>query len=267
MKKFISIILALSLMVTMCIPVFADVTNGVTYFGNTEFEKSGTTWTASKYWPIQNTLDFTVYAPYVEGASYSDNVLTIPVANNTTDQTDWLYGETRYIGKSKDDGSISTKLNHGLSKITVKVWADVANVYDITSLKLNETNQAGTLTVTYDNTSGAFSKIESAVSNPASLSTHEFIEETVTVNVTSSTAAKELGSYYVFPSDDTSFTVTYNVAGGASGLTADIPLTATWDCGKHYTYVVKFTANKIIFDKPVINAWDTTDNTKDVTVQ
>ena len=261
---------------TQDLGVFADVTDGDVYFGNTLFSKSGDTWTADKYWPIQNTLDFTVYAPHVGEATYSDNVLTIPVADNSTVQTDWLYGASRYMSKSKDGGNISTTLNHGLSKITVKVWADVANVYTITSLILNEAHQAGTLEVTYDE-DGDFQSIspEVVADSPVTYS-HDFVENSVSVPGTANTNAATLSSYYVFPSDVTSFTVTYNVAGGANGLQATVYLDSDlndtadntdddevdiWESGKHYTYVLGFTANQICFNKPTISGWDVEDDT------
>lgn len=248
--------------------VFANLTgddnaDGDVYFGNTSFAKGdGDTWTASgKYWPLQSALNFTVYAPYVSGATYEDNVLTIPVADNSDAQIDWLYGEARYLGKEK--GSVvATALNHGLSKVTVKVYADEANVYTLTGVQLDATYQEGTLKITYA-ANGPTVAAQLPEDEAYETKNMDYITEATPITALGNTEqnpSQSLGSVYVFPSEQTSFTVSYKIAGaGNNVLTAPITLDGDWGPGKHYTYVLKFTANQIEFSKPTINIWDDQD--------
>lgn len=248
--------------------VFANLTgdndaDGAEYFDNTLFAKgNGSTWTAEgKYWPLQSALNFTVYAPFVQGATYEDNVLTIPVADNSTAQIDWLYGAARYLGKEKGS-EVATALNHGLSKVTVKVYADKANVYTLTGVQLDATYQAGTLEITYDDN---VPSVDAQLPEDDAYETEDmnYITDATPITAIANTEqspAQPLGSVYVFPSDQTSFTVSYKIAGaGNNVLTAPITLDGTWDPGKHYTYVLKFTANQIEFSKPTINIWENQD--------
>ena len=234
--------------------------DGGVYFGNTPFAKgNGDTWTAEgKYWPLQDALNFTVYAPHDSEAIYKNNVLTIPVDDNSTDQIDWLYGAERYLGKEK--GSVvATALNHGLSKVTVKVYADEASVYTLTGVQLDETYQEGTLVITYG-VNGPSVDAQLPVEEAYQTKPMNYISSETpitTVTNTEENPAQSLGSVYVFPSDQTSFTVSYKIAGaGNNVLTAPIKLDGDWAPGKHYTYVLKFTANKIEFSEPEINGWE-----------
>ena len=236
--------------------VFAN-TNGTNdvYFGNTEFGKNGTNWTAGKYWPIQGSLDFTVYAPHVNNAGYNKDtrVLTIPVEDNTTAQIDWLYGKERYLNKTKTNAPITTILNHGLSKITVTIQADAANVYTVSSIKLNNTDQAGSLIVTYK-ADGTFDNINPTPADPAVKGDLEFANTDSETIVTANTTVPQK-SLYVFPSAQTSFTVSYSLAGSVGTHTGTVNLSNNWVSGMHYTYNLKLTATQIEFSEPTISAW------------
>lgn len=243
---------------TYSLGVFAHI-NGSdpygTYFENAPFTKNGEVWSGSKYWPINGALDFTVYAPHVTSANFSSNTLTITVPDNSTNQYDYLYGESRYLGKT-NTGAIKTNLKHGLSKVTVKVYAGAADKFTLTDLILVNTVQNGNIKVTY-NADGTFNSIDT--DNPGSATNNiDFVSSDILVNATTSLSAQDVTSKYVFPSAQTSFAVTYNLE-DSEGLEATVDLsdgTPTWEPGKHYIYTIKFSANEITFEKPSVLDWD-----------
>ena len=260
--------------------VFAQYNNtetnqtNVEYFDNTSFSEKETSgqWHANpaKYWPVQGTLDFTVYAPYnatngvvVYTPATTANTLVINVPDNkptttTPSQTDWLYGASRYIGKSKTDNEMTVNLTHALSKIsvTIKCAESNAGVFTIQSLSLADTRQSGTLTITYDETSHVGTCTPSAASsaythNYAKLGGAEINNTAVT------TTAQSFEDILAFPAAGTKYlTLSYNMSGSGAALQAKVAINDEWQTGKNYTYAITLTATEIILT-PSATEWVT----------
>jgi hypothetical protein len=232
--------------------VFAYL-NGITpttqYFGNTEFSKGATYWEGGKYWPLNGqALDFVVYAPHIAGATFNHGTKTLSytVTDNSTAQKDYLYGAEFYDNFNKNSSPIPVKLKHALAQITVKITANTPNVFTVTSLTLNNTYQAGTINVKYDDTPVC------TPANPSTQHSHNFVNSATPIGATPTTA----GSYLVFPSDQTSFTLVYSME-EATGLVVPINLGNTeWKSGKHYVYNITLTADEILFT-PTVEEWAT----------
>ena len=144
--------------------VFAEYTDDTptttSYFDNAPFAQDGGVWKGSKYWPKEGTLDFTFYAPHMKsGAEYNDGTktLTLTIPDNGTAQTDYLVGKTRPMGESyTPDKKVNVQLDHVLASIKFTVKADKASVYQITSMVLNDTKQAGTAKFVYANNGNSY---------------------------------------------------------------------------------------------------------------
>ena len=224
--------------------VFANFTSGGEFFGNSEFTSTdGTAWTGGKYWPLEGALDFYVYAPYVAPseniAGLNSKVLSIKV-DNKTDQTDWLYGATALVNKTKanaNDIDMAVTLKHALAKVTVNVTSGtgVSNVV----LNVTNTRQAGTLEVDY-----------TTPETPSVDWSEVAVGETMNWAVTSGTP------FYVVPTDQTSFALTYTL-NGVPNLTYTHSLAgATWEAGKSYVYNVNVAPGEITI-YPTVAGWDT----------
>lgn len=265
--------------------VFAYLNSTTTeYFVNTKFSKDGTYWKGDKYWPLNGqALDFVVYAPHTEDIlNYNieydsdDRILTFTIPNNKDSQTDYLYGSEYYDNNDtnsddKDDGFIHDKdgvavsLKHALAKITVNVDASADNVFTITYMTLNETNQGGTIDIVYDDDDDDDDSYYDEANDPSCSASINNINMTlfnnpenpvpVTIGVTEATTK----SCLVFPGDQTSFTIKYKMKDlGNTVLTTTLDLqtlnpSSTWDSGKHYIYNLTLTANEILFNPSVVD--------------
>lgn len=233
------------------------------YFSNAKFEKttSGNVWGGNpkRYWPIQDKLDFVLYAPYQEtGVGYNlndDKKLTVNIANNSSEpQIDYLYGKVWYDGIGKTNSPVSVVLKHALSKVTINVAANEDGIFTVSSVLLKDTYQAGAYEVSY--TTGD-DHTPSSVTPSGSKVDMQFVASspwTPTTTVTSCTASK-----LVVPSEQTSIVLTYKMKGSETALTATVNLAstvpvATWDTGKHYTYNITLNADEILFD-PEVEDW------------
>lgn len=213
--------------------------SGDPFFGNTPFSSTdGTAWTGGQYWPLTGALDFYVYAPYsATSVGFNSKTFTITVDNKTT-QTDWLYGETALIGKTKssDADAMAVTLKHALAKVTVNV-APGTGVSDVV-LNVTNTRQAGTLQVNY-----------TTPATPSVSWSEVALGETMNWAVTSGTA------FYVVPTAQTSFALTYTL-NGVEGLTHTHPLDGDWVAGKSYVYNVNVAPGEITI-YPTVEVWDT----------
>ncbi len=261
--------------------VFAHKTLDKTvYFGNTCFQPSEVSsdvyeWVANpkKYWPLNEELDFAVYAPYVADPQEGDptvvrqyattpnavNTLRITINNSTLNsQIDWLYGISVKTA-SKSNNVNNVELRHALAKITVNVISDLANL-TVTSLGVLETKQTGTLTVNYANECDNFTNGDTRLS--FDVEDEETSDMTLFTSFTANSAgASQSGSCYVIPSDQTSIKLNYRLPETSQELTYTHDLSdneAKWIGGKHYTYTINIAANEIKFN-PSVTDWDTTD--------
>lgn len=240
------------------------------YFSNAKFKlKSGNNWggVPPRYWPLQNKLDFVLYAPYQEtGVGYNlndDKKLTVTIADNSGEQIDYLYGKKWYKDTEKPEtpsNGVAVVLKHALSKVTINVKASDASIFTVSSVKLMNTYQQGKYDVTYAETGDDFTSV---VTKDGSTSDMEFVgtpDWTPTTEVGTCTASK-----LVVPSDQTSIVISYKMAGSTADLTATIDLasaSAKWETGKHYTYNITLKADEILF-VPTVEDWNTTDTTVD----
>ena len=228
------------------------------YFENAEFtKKTGTVtyWDGGKYWPIMSSLDFIVYSPYQENDVDAINqvvnqvdtkTLSVTIADNSSTQTDYMYGSAYITNKNKESGDISVTLKHALSLINIEFEYD-DQIITIESATLNNTIHQGTYTVTYgQQTSVNWSGLGNAVQ------TLPLDDET---------------SYMVIPGRSTSITINYSIKGmTGNALSHTINLNETWVAGTQYTYTINISANAIKFT-PEVGEWTTGSTTTDTTIE
>ena len=235
--------------------VFANI-NGTNaaYFSNANFVlQTGTTWHGdpAKYYPLQNALDFTLYAPKVEDSKVTFNVdaktLNVTVDENTSTQTDYLYGSQRYLNNTKNDGALAVTLKHALSKVSVKIGSNVDNLFKVTKVEIVDPIQEGSFVVTYDGST------DIAMTPGSTKGTVETYSNPTGITLTSSEG--DFGSKLVFPvtSNEAKLRITYNME-SANGLVAVKSLSDAWESGKHYTYNVTLTATEILLT-PTVEDW------------
>lgn len=250
--------------------VFAYYNGSTLYIDNGCFKETTPTgiWGGNPtkyYWPLQGTLDFIVYAPHkasdVEYVLDSKN-LTVDIADNSSEQIDYLYGKEWYNGKTKTTSPVSVVLKHALSKVTINVGASANDIFTVSSVLLKDTYQTGSYEVSYteadDHTPRSVRCSEPTVSM-------EFVASSSspwrpTTNVTDCTASK-----LVVPSNQTMIVITYKMAGSNADLTASIDLsrgntTPEWETGKHYTYNITLKADEILFS-PEVEDWTASPHT------
>lgn len=241
--------------------VFAYHNVSTAYINNGSFKETTTTGTwggdpTKYYWPLQGTLDFTVYAPHqATGVDYvlNDKKLKVTIADNSSEQIDYLYGKMWYNEKTKATSPVPVVLKHALSWVTINVGASEDGIFTVSSVLLEDTYQAGSYEVSYriaDNHT-------STVSTSGSTVDMEFVEAGPWQPTTTLTACS--ASKFVVPSNQTSIVITYKMAGSDAELTASIDLsrgntTPKWETGKHYTYNITLKADEILFS-PEVEDW------------
>lgn len=257
------------------------------YFANTPFsyDSEAGYWTAGndpKYWPVDGSLDFTVYAPYDESnASYSQTTsesvttktLTI-TADNSTTGTDWLYG-TDQPASSKIDNAINVTLAHALSYVDINVTGSNATLKKI---ELLSTVQKGTGLITYS-ASPITVVWTPATENSLSESLELYLAEddANTNDITESEVGVTLSQnainahHLVIPTQllsNEAIKLTYRLTGSTTDLTytttkadnnaspaVQNALGTTWAHGKKYIYNISITPKEIKFN-PEVTEWD-----------
>ena len=197
--------------------------------------------TTPRYWPIESSLDFIVYSPHVEAASVTDNVLSVTVADNSTNQYDFMYGSEYYDGYKKSDTYVPVNLEHALALITVN-FTKGTGVKEITAATLDNTIQSGTYTYDYNaNAQNTFSWTSKGNGNyNLDLLTND--------------------TWMVVPSTPTTISITYKLDGMDENVSLNYTienLGSEWVAGTHYTYNVSITPNAIKF-VPTVTPWDPT---------
>ena len=204
------------------------------HFPNTEFawDEANDVFTSDEVWPRGGTLDFTVYYPYNEDASYTKatKVLTIP---DVTAADVLYYGDKRFLGQSKA-ASVAVTLKHICAKITVAFNGN--GVFTLTDWTISGVNKEGTVTVNYTTNE---SPVVATLADPAPTTDDLSSGET---------------EYYVLPGVQTTLTV--NFKQGDLEYSEDIDLspngTENWVANTQYNYTIAVGApDKINFTASV----------------
>lgn len=242
--------------------VFAHINaSNQAYFSNAKFvERSSNNWGGEtpRYWPINDKLDFTIYAPYVDGTTYKNDTkkLTVAVANNTAAQQDFMYGTKRYTEIEKTKSGVPVVLKHALSKVSVQIKSsNVDNLFKVTKVEIVNPILDGSFVVTYGDATTIAMDPGSTKGTVATYSDSEgkFLTSSLV----------DFGSKLVFPLAPNAATnevtnaaqlrITYNME-SAIGLIAEAPLSEKWASGMHYTYNVTLTATEILLT-PTVEGW------------
>lgn len=235
----------------------------------------------SYYWPFQGFLNFYVYAPY--DADFSCDRATHKIKRNAFTNSDYgvgnsysgtadgsssfynyncpdlMYGST-IITSGKTDQALNVSLKHALALVQVKAEATITSVVKIKSMKLTGTPSSANLAVAYIDKD---SNNSTALEGTAGWDNHSGTIDLTIVSseqvVTNSSA--QLGNeVLVIPGKpQTSFTITYTLAGSTTDLIATLPLNNTgspiWNPGKKYVYNITFGVEEIKF-APVVEEWE-----------
>lgn len=130
--------------------------------------------------------------------------------------------------------------------------ANAASIFTVSSIKLLETTQEGSYTVTYSTTGDDFTSL---VTGSAEAAKKDLEYVSSAWNLTGDFTEDNTASKLVVPSAQTKIVLTYKMKGSETPLTATVNLTGTWDTGKHYTYNLTLTADEILF-VPTVQDWD-----------
>lgn len=237
------------------------------YFGNTSFAPaSADEWVANpkKYWPLEGALDFAYYAPYngtAAGWTYTNEATKLAITvDNTTTQTDWLYGTAVLTNQTKKNTAMPVTLRHALAKITVNVTSDLNNLV-INSVNVTGTAQSGALAVDYKGNDADFTDGDSRLSwTGTTTKDWTIIPASYTFSAENTQAT---GTCYVIPSAQTTITMSYALPADGTPRTYTHTLTGNWVDGISYTYNIKINANEIKFE-PTAQEWAT--NSTDIPV-
>lgn len=209
----------------------------VEHFGNTNFawDNANSVFTTDKYWPHDGTLDFTIYAPYKDGAGLVDDVLTIP---SVTAADALYYGVERYMETSKAT-TVPVELKHISAKINVTFNGN--GIFDLTSWTISGVNQTGSVTVDYTDNDAP---VVTTLADPAP-------------TIGDLTYDAGTTDYFVLPGNQTSLTVNFKQGSIAFNETIDLSTaSAKWVANSAYTYAISVTApDKIQFTAEVAG-WD-----------
>lgn len=198
------------------------------YFGNTQFTWNTDAFKSNKQWPLEGTLDFTVYYPYSAEAEYNvnDNVLTVPA---TTNIDAVYYGAQRYEDRDKNNNP-AVVLNHVCAKITVNF--DGGDLYNFSSATIAGVNTAGNVEVDYGE-------------NPLTVTT--VAPDGGSITTGNITFASSGADNYVLPGAQKDISVTFTQkSGSATPIIRNATVSGTWDAHKHYVYDISVTANDMI---------------------
>lgn len=243
------------------------------YFSNISFVGDVNGWkgTPSQYWPLTGALDFVVYSPYTDNtgnykATYTSKVLTLTIPDNKTVQTDYLYGAEYFNNQTGAGGAgytnpknatpVNVNLKHALAKVQISVIGSPA--VKVNKITLNDLTHAGTIAVTYDNSTDMATTIAATPDGgyvKAGKSLYDAGTDVYTA-LNGSTPLAGTQTALVFPNtDQTSFTITYKIGENPTELTTTYAIPASkWDSGKLYTYNITITAYEILFN-PSVDDW------------
>lgn len=251
--------------------VFANKTLGDEYFANVQFEndEDENVWVGNptQYWPLQGTLDFAYYSPFVENSNITRNYTysVDPLALTDNDMVityddvkgkDVLFGKEVLANQSKPatDQAIDINLEHAVAQIIITAKANEADLIELNKVVLTNVITSGTLTVEYTTTvtNNMYSVSTAKWTDKGSQANYEFTDTGYLA-----TDAEEYGSpIYIVPSDknasdveQTSLIVHYTIGSDQDGTkktgTATIELGESWEMGKKYTYALDISVYEI----------------------
>lgn len=226
------------------------------YLDGVEFTQKtdGGTWTGkdySYYWPKTGSMLFAGYSPVDFGKvkfSLADNKFSV----DTLDQPDFsATKDLLYSGYTTSvlGGTVQMKFSHALSWVTVKAKAAAANQIKITNIKFVKLAEKGSSTGLLEWTTTGTKDI--TVFNP---------EAACKVPARDTLVESYPNCGLVFPqdlADAAAIEVSYQMNNGADQWFAQSPFVAQlnlltsnegtntinkWEAGKHYTYVINFSA-------------------------
>lgn len=230
------------------------------YFPNTSFSNggSGNNWTGDRYWPSEasTNLNFIYYAPYAADAVFAPNTLTLTIPDNSTAQTDWLYGAeiTETNKNTAGTTGVVVNLKHALAKVSVVLTTGDEDAFKFVSLTLNNTDQAGKLAIEYPSLN-----VTPTPAEPAVKYNHVFTALAADDPIPAST---EMGSILVLPGEDTSLTFVYKIGDSSIENTETITLTSTWAASTHYIYTINLAGDEITM-VPTVLDWTESASTPD----
>ena len=262
--------------------VFASYnnTNSVTpYFSDAYFEKTvtgnTTTWEGNpeRFWPIESSLNFIVYAPFVASGNNSTNsaasaevsgtTLTVTIPDNTDNQYDYMYGSKYYPNCTKantPESGLVVNLNHALALINIEFTGSTNVTVD--AAELTNVYMAGSYSVVY-NTDGRTTT--NITSNNWDVTDIDFQDFTILSNNTtplSSTTAQGATFMVVPVNKNNKISFTYKMKGmdsNAAAITKEIVINENWQPGTQYTYSINISSNEIKFN-PSVTEWPQTSN-------
>lgn len=251
----------------------------VEYLPGVEFAKNGAIWAGANnnhyYWPKTGSMLFAGYSP----VDFGINKVTFSLAGNKfsvaeldqpefSDTKDLLYAgyTTSVLGRTVD-----MVFSHALSWVTVKASAAAANQIKITKIKFVGLAAKGSSDGLPLWTTTGTKKI--TVFAPASA----FAVPAGTTGTTGTLVESNPDCGLVFPqilTDAAAIEVSYEMNNGANQWFAQAPFVQKlnllksgadtinkWEAGKHYTYIIKFSAiegpdssNEITI-APTVNDW------------
>lgn len=130
--------------------VFGNYNTGGQNFGFNLFNNEKVTYDASaetpawkysplKYWPTEGHIDFLAYAPRVDKKQLNGSSIDYTVEGEAANQKDLLWANA--IGQTKENGKVTFKFNHALSRLGYTVKLNDA--YSDVTIKLNKITLAG----------------------------------------------------------------------------------------------------------------------------
>ena len=266
---------------TTVTPYFSDA-----YFEKTTVENKNdagetisttTTWNGDpeRFWPIESSLNFIVYAPFVASgennstnsaasAEVSGTTLTVEIQDNTDYQYDHMYGYKYYPNCTKantPETGIGVTLNHALALINIE-FKGSSNV-TVDAAKLTNVYMAGSYSVVYNTDGITTTTITSNDWDVTDITPQNFTIFSNNTTPLSSTTAKGATFMVVPVKNNNKISFTYKMKGmdsNAAAITKEIVINENWQPGTQYTYSINISSNEIKFN-PSVTPWPQTINT------
>lgn len=248
------------------------------YFAQTEFafksDSDPKVWVGNQYWPISNChINFMALAKTGKTANTMTNALakTVLTDNDEYPQTDVMYAAGYGVKEHSPAPTVDMKFKHALSWIVFTVKNATAGTpapnITVNSITLNGVNVNGEFHVNNEKyTSTGTDCVTDNLTTPNWPSKGTAVSLAVGKPDGSAVAPalvlptdkfSEFGGAMVIPSNQTSFTIKYEIEGYAQVFTYTHTLTPTdtWDMARKYTYNITITLKGIEI-KPEVVEWE-----------
>ena len=259
-----------------------------TFFTETRFVNSGTTWTGKRYWPLSdatiNFLAVTNMGGNVNGhvenvfdvTTPASKVVSTLTSNHEAAQTDLMFAACQGTHiQGTEYSSVPMVFKHALSWINFEVKTGNGNTdadpkITINSITLNQVPVNGTLTVTNNNyaTTGTECTTENlgASWGYTDLVNVKLVENGIVnddfkndLPLTGTSTTFGTNGILVIPSVQTSFTINYTITqpdGTPNTFDYEYELSGNWEMAKKYVYKISMTLSEIEIS-PEIDDWGT----------